>query len=66
MRLSPITVDLIVNNVVNAVTLIDCGCLCYTLISKRFAYRHCLERFSIPAQIIKGVIGKLLEINKVA
>ena len=66
MRPPPITVDLIVNNVANAVALIDCGCLCYALISKRFAYRHCLERFQIPARMIEGVNGKLLEINEVA
>ena len=66
MRPPPITVDLIVNNVANAVALIDCGCLCYALISKRFAYCHRLERFQIPARMIEGVNGKLLEINEVA
>ena len=66
MRPLPITVDLIVNNVVNAVALINCRCLCYALISKRFAYSHRLERFQIPARMIEGVNGKLSEINEVA
>ena len=66
MRPPPITVDLIVNNVANAVALIDCGCLCYALISKRFAYRHRLERFQIPSRMIEGVNGKLSEISEVA
>lgn len=66
MRPPPITVDLIVNDVANAVALIDCGCLCYALISKRFAYRHHLERFQIPSRMIEGVNGKLSRIDEVA
>ena len=66
MRPPLITVDLIVNNIVNAIALINYGCLYYTLINKRFAYRHYLERFQIPSRIIEGVNGKLSEINEVA
>ncbi|EMD59963.1 hypothetical protein COCSADRAFT_40415, partial [Bipolaris sorokiniana ND90Pr] len=66
IRPPPITIDLIINNVVNATALIDYRCLCYALINRKFAYRHCLERFQIPTQIIKGVNNKLSEINKVA
>jgi hypothetical protein len=66
MRTSPLIVDLIVNDVANATALIDSGCLCYALISKRFASRHHLERFQIPARLIEGVNGKLSKINEVA
>jgi hypothetical protein len=66
MRPLPITIDLIVNNIVNATALIDCGCLCYALIDKKFAYRHRLERYQIPVRMIEGVNGKLSKINEVA
>jgi ABC-type transporter Mla MlaB component len=66
MRPLPITIDLIVNNIVNATALINYRCLCYALINKKFAYRHHLERYQIPVWIIKGVNGKLSKINKVA
>lgn len=66
MRTPPITIDLIVNDVTNAVALVDCGCLCYALVNKKFAYRHHLERFQIPARLIEGVNGKLSEIHEVA
>ena len=54
------------NNVVNAVALINYRYLYYALINRKFAYRHYLERFQIPARMIKGVNSKLLEINEVA
>jgi hypothetical protein len=49
MRPLLITIDLIVNNVVNAIALINYRCLCYALVNKKFAYYYCLERYQIPA-----------------
>jgi hypothetical protein len=45
MRPLLIIVDLIVNNVVNATVLINCRCLYYTLVNKKFAYCYYLERY---------------------
>ena len=66
MRTPPITVNLIINNVANAHTLIDSGCLCYSLVDQKFAYRHHLERFQIPSRMVEGFNGKLSKINEVA
>jgi hypothetical protein len=66
MKTPPLTVDLIVNSIYNASALIDSGCLCYMLVSRRFARRSHLERFSITPQTIEGIDGKLSEIKEVA
>jgi hypothetical protein len=66
MKTPPLTVDLIVNSIYNASALVDSGCLYYMLVSKKFARRSHLERFSITPQIIKGIDRKLSEIKEVA
>ena len=45
MRPPLITIDLIINNIVNATALINYRYLYYALINRKFAYRHYLERF---------------------
>jgi hypothetical protein len=55
-----------VNTVYNASALVDSGCLCYALVSRKFACRSHLERFSITPRMIEGIDGKLLEIEEVA
>jgi hypothetical protein len=66
MDTPPITVHVIVNQVYNASALLDSGCLCYAIVSRKFAVQSHLERFSIPPQMIEGINGKLLEIREVA
>jgi hypothetical protein len=65
MNNAPLTVHLIVNEVYNASALVDSGCLCYALVSRRFARRSHLERFRIPPRINEGINGKLSQIGEV-
>jgi hypothetical protein len=66
MKTLSLIVDLIVNLIYNALALVDSSCLCYMLVSKKFARWSYLERFSITPQIIEGIDRKLLEIKEVA
>ena len=66
MNTPPLTAHLIVNSVYNASALIDSGCLCYALVSRKFARRSHLERFTITPRIIEGIDGKLSEIDEVS
>jgi hypothetical protein len=66
MKTLPLIVDLIINLIYNASALIDSGYLYYILVSRRFARRSYLKRFSITLQTIKGINRKLLEIKEVA
>ena len=66
MNTPPLTAHLIVNSVYNATALIDSGCLCYALVSRRFARRSHLERFSIASRMIEGIDGKLSKIEEVS
>ena len=62
----PLTAHLIVNSVYNATALIDSRCLCYALVSREFARRSRLERFSITPRMIEGIDGKISEIDEVS
>jgi hypothetical protein len=66
MNTKPLTAHLIVNTVNNATALIDSGCLCYALVSRKFARRSRLERFSVAPRLIEGIDGKLSKINEVS
>jgi hypothetical protein len=65
MNNAPLTVHLIVNEVYNASALVDSGCLCYALVSRRFARQSHLKRFRIPPRMIEGINGKLSQIGEV-
>jgi transposase InsO family protein len=65
MNTLPLTVHLIVNTTYNASALVDSGCLCYALASRKFARRSHLERFSITPRMIEGIDGKLSQIREV-
>ena len=54
------------NTVNNATALIDSGCLCYALVSRKFARQSRLKRFSVAPRLIEGINGKLSKINKVS
>jgi len=66
MNTPPLTAHLIVNSVYNALALIDSGCLCYALVSKKFARHSRLERYTITPQTIEGIDGKLSEIKEIS
>jgi hypothetical protein len=66
MNTQLLIVHLIVNTVYNASALVDSGCLCYALVSRKFARRSHLERFSITLRMIEGIDRKLSEIKEVA
>ncbi|RYN98817.1 hypothetical protein AA0121_g13479 [Alternaria tenuissima] len=66
MNTPPLTANLIVNSVYNATALIDSGCLCYALVSRRFARQSHLERFEIASRMIEGIDGKLSRIEEVS
>ena len=66
MNTKPLTAHLIVDTVNNATALIDSGCLCYALVSRKFARRSRLERFSVAPRLIEGIDGKLSKINEVS
>jgi hypothetical protein len=66
MNTPPLTAHLIVNSVYNATALIDSGCLCYALVSRKFACRSHLERFAITSRMIEGIDGKLSRIEEVS
>ena len=66
MNTPPLTAHLIVNSIYNATALIDSGCLCYALVSRKFARRSRLERFTITPRMIEGIDGKLSEIDEVS
>ena len=66
MNTPPLTAHLIVNSVYNATALIDSGCLCYALVSREFARRSRLERFSITPRIIEGIDRKISEMDEVS
>jgi hypothetical protein len=61
-----LTVHMVVNSTHNASALIDSGCLCYALVSKKFVRRSRLERFNIELRTIEGINGDLSEIDEVA
>ena len=66
MNTPPLTAHLIVNSVYNASALIDSGCLCYALVSKKFARQSRLERYTITPRTIEGIDRKLSEIKEVS
>ena len=66
MNTPPLTAHLIVNSVYNATALINSGCLCYALVSRKFARQSRLERFTITPRMIEGIDGKLSEIDEVS
>jgi hypothetical protein len=66
MKTAPLTVNLIVNSAYNASALVDSGCLCYALVSRKFARRSRLERFEITPQLIEGINGKRSTIREIA
>ena len=66
MNTPPLTAHLIVNSVYNATALINSRCLCYALVSREFARRSRLERFSITPRIIEGIDRKISEIDEVS
>ena len=54
------------NSVYNASALINSGCLCYALVSKKFARQSRLERYTITPRTIERIDGKLSEIKEVS
>lgn len=66
MKTQPLTAHLIINTVYNATALIDSGCLCYALVSRKFARRSRLERFTITPRMIEGIDGKSSRIEEVS
>ena len=57
MLLEPFIVEALVNKGFFAKTLIDSGCLCYRVISKRLARKYTLKRIPITPRPLNGVSG---------
>jgi len=60
------TVSTIVNDVSVAYTMIDNGCLCYGMVSPKYANKHQLERFTTTERAVSGVGGKAGTVSEVA
>ena len=54
------------NSIYNALALINSKCLCYALVSKKFARQSRLERYTITPRTIEGIDRKLSEIKEVS
>ena len=60
-----ITIDMLLNGVLYAHTLIDSRCLCFSMVTKKTVEQNKLKWFPVPPQQVIGVMGKPDTINEI-
>ena len=59
-----ITIDMLLNGVSYTHTLVNSGCLCFGMMTKKTVEQNKLKQFSVPPQRVINVMGKTGTINK--
>ena len=65
MIFSFITIDMLLNGVSYTHTLVNSGCLCFGMMTKKTVEQNKLKWFPVPPQQIIGVMGKSGKINEI-
>ena len=66
MTSPPITINMLLNGVSYTYALVDSGCLCFGMMTKKTVEQNKLEWFPVPPQQVIGVMGRPGTINEMA
>ena len=64
MIFSSITINTLLNEVLYTHILIDSGCLCFDMMTKKTMEQNKLEQFPVPPQQVIGIMGRPGTINE--